>query len=251
VPASITHLVVGEHVIKQYYPQFPGNNLGSFYAGCMLIDVHAFTEIDRRQTHFVGRVEEAGESAYKDSCNNYLKELRSLLNNTWKSLNPIKKSFVAGYLCHLAVDECWKKLGVQLFQKLGITSWSDFVVPGDVGLTTFDFISNGQLMNKPEIDLILNDIIIPDTFKHIPYKVFAKQWEIIREYVISGGTPESHFMMLERAGKAIKEIQETRKRYDTYWNKGIEFIKEIGGVEPFIQDAIDRTMQVMPQIMDQ
>jgi len=216
----------------------------------MLIDIHAFNEIDRRLTHFVGRVEEAGESAYQDSCNNFLNKLGSLLNSPWKSLNPIEKSFVDGYLCHLAVDECWKKLGMQLFQKLGINSWSDFIVPGDVGLTTFDFICNSQLINKSEIDLILRDIIIPDTFKHIPYKVFAKQWEIIREYVISGGTPESHFMMLERAGKAIKEIQKTRKRYDLYWNKGIEFINEIGGVEPFIQDAIDRAMQVMPQIME-
>ena len=50
--ASITHLVVGETVWKQVYSDLPAEVQGAFLAGCMLVDVHAFNNIDRRRTHF-------------------------------------------------------------------------------------------------------------------------------------------------------------------------------------------------------
>ena len=248
--ASITHLVVGETVWKQVYSDLPAQVQGAFLAGCMLVDVHAFNDGDRQRTHFVGSVEEEGENAFRQSCTNFLAEVDKLLRHPWNSLTQIEKFFVAGYLCHLAVDECWKKLGWQLFQRLGITSWADFPVPGDVDLTTFDFLSRGRWIDPPELDSVLENISIPDVFTHIPIEIFGKQWVICRDYVATGGTPEAHFNMLERAGRSAAEIEATRRRYDKYWEKGIMFVHEIGGVEPFIQDAVERTMQVLPRLLE-
>ena len=247
--ASITHLVVGETVWKQVYSDLPAEVQGAFLAGCMLVDVHAFNNIDRRRTHFAGQLEEEGENAFRQSCSSFLSEVDALLRRPWNSLTPSEKFFVAGYLCHLAADECWRKLGWELFKKLGIATWVNSPVPGDVILTTFDFISRGQWIDPPELDSVLENISIPDVFTHIPIEIFRKQWVICRDYVAGGGTPDAHFKMLERAGRSSAEIEAARRRYEKYWEKGIMFVNEIGGVEPFIQDAVERTMQVLPRLM--
>jgi hypothetical protein len=246
--ASITHLVVGESILKYCYSCSPMEVQGAFLAGCALVDVHAFSDIDRRSTHFVGTVEEDGEDVCQKSCTNFLKELNALLQRPWKELLPEERGFISGYLCHLAVDECWKMLGWKLFQKLGINSWADFVIPGDVSLTTFDFMSREQLMDPPGLDAILEHLVVPDVFLHIPVGVFIRQWNIIREYVKAGGTPEAHFQMLKLAGRSDGEIQETRQRYSTHWANGIQLVQTIGGVKPFLNDGIEHTMQVLPQL---
>ena len=250
MPASINHLVVGEIVWKKLYSDWPAEIQGAFLAGCLLVDVHGFNDIDRRCTHFVGRVEEDGEIAFQQSCTNFLHEVDNLMKHPWSRLTPIEKFFVAGYLCHLAVDECWKKLGWQLFQRFGITSWDDFPVAADVNVITFDFLSRGQWIDPPELGAVLENIIIPDVFTHVPVEVFRKQWYVSRDYVAAGGTPEAYFGMLERAGRSSSELAETRQRYEKNWDMGIDFIYEIGGVIPFIKDAVERTRQVLPQLKD-
>jgi hypothetical protein len=249
VAASITHLVVGERVLNQYYSDSPPEVQGAFLAGCALVDVHAFNDIDRRYTHFTGTVEEDGEKAYLQSCANFLHSLDTLLRSPWNELQPSERSFASGYLCHLAVDECWKKLGSQLFQKFDISSWADFPVPGDVSLTTFDFMCKDQLLDPHALDAKLEHITIPDVFVHVPVTIFTRQWNIIQEYVSARGTSEAHFLMLERAGRSKQEIEETRQRYQTYWERGIELVQSIGGVDPFLQDGIKRSMQVIPQLL--
>jgi hypothetical protein len=250
MPDSITHLVAGEHVLLQNYANLPVEMQGAFLAGCMLVDVHGFNAIDRRQTHFVGRVEEDGEAAFRQSCSNFLGKMDRLLRRPWEILEPVERSFTGGYLCHLAVDECWKKLGWELFQKFGITSWDDFVVPADVSVTAFDFLSRALWIDPPQLERMLENIIVPDIFTHVPYELFRKQWCIIRGYVTAGGTAEAYIKMLERAGRSSDETEAIRQRYDTYWENGIGFVHEIGGVEPFLAGAVERTMEVLPQLME-
>jgi len=197
----------------------------------------------------VGTVEEDGENAYLQSCANFLQNLDSLLRLPWKMLQPEEHSFVVGYLCHLAVDECWKKLGLELFQKLGIHSWADFPMPGDVSLTTYDFLGSKQLLDPCVLDTILEDVVIPDVFLHMPMTIFVRQWDVIRDYVFAGGTPEAHFHMLELAGRSKSEIEETQQRYQAYWERSIEFVENIGGVEPFLQNGFERSIQVLPQLL--
>ncbi|HPH98460.1 MAG TPA: hypothetical protein PKW33_20665 [Anaerolineaceae bacterium] len=214
----------------------------------MLVDVHAFNPIDRRVTHFVGRVEEDGESAYLQSCVYFLNHLDMLLCAPWKELKPSGRSFAAGYLCHLAVDECWKKQGALLFKKLGIQSWTDFPVPGDVGLTAFDFLSKDELMDAIALDTLLAQITIPDVFTHVPGKMFVRQWEIIRNYVFMRGNPEAHFQMLELAGWSKQDIAFTRQKYHIFWEKSLTFMEQFVGVEPFLKEGIERSQQVMPRL---
>ena len=52
----VTHLVIGERVFAQS-PQFDSADYGPFLLGCVLVDVNNFSGMDRRRTHFVGRLE--------------------------------------------------------------------------------------------------------------------------------------------------------------------------------------------------
>ncbi len=247
--ASLTHLVVGERVFKRI-PHFTQALpvYGSFLAGCILVDVHASHDIDRRVTHFVGRVEEDGEAAYRESCSNFLGQLDSLLFPPWKDLVETDRAFVTGYLCHLAADECWKELGWQLFQQLGITSWADFPIPGDVSLTAFDFLSRQTMTDFHMACSALQAASIPDVFRHVPEGMFRHQWEVIREYVRHGATPESHIEMLVRAGKPEAEIEGGRRRHIDSWQAGLDFVHKTGGVTPFLENAVWRTVEVLPAL---
>lgn len=179
---------------------------GSFLSGCILVDVHAFHEIERRDTHFVGRVDEVGEDAYRTSCAGFLGQLAVLLQPAWAHMSQAERAFVTGYLCHLATDECWKQLGWQLFQELNISSWADFPVPGDVSLTAFDFLSAKLLLDPATARAALQAAAIPDVFNHIPHAMLVHQWEIIQDYVWNGGTPEAYVRMLAAAGEPIAEF---------------------------------------------
>jgi len=250
MPASVTHLVAGERILNRHFAESPQDVQGAFLAGCTLVDVHAFSEIERRHTHFVGTVQEDGEDAYLLSCANFLRGLDGLLMRPWSDLSPVERAFAVGYLCHLAVDECWKELGWQLFQKLGINSWANFPVPGDVSLTTFDFMSAEHLLDSPAVDAALGHVVIPDVFSHVPVALFIRQWSVIREYVLARATPDAHARMLELAGKSDTEVEESRQRHEAYWESSIELTQSIGGVGPFLQDGIDRSLQVLPQLLD-
>lgn len=247
--ASITHLAVGERILNVYYSDAPWEVHSAFLAGCALVDVHGFNSIDRRYTHFVGRVEEDGEHAYLHSCTTFLHTLDSLLRLPQSRLRPEEHSFAAGYLCHLAVDECWKKLGSQLFQRFGIRSWADFPVPADVSVTTYDFMSSKLFLDPRALHAQLEQLVIPDVFLHVPVTLFVRQWNIIREYVFAGGTPEAYLQMLALAGLPAGEIEETRRRYDAHWESSMEFGRRIGGAEPFLEEGVERSMQVLPQLL--
>jgi hypothetical protein len=246
--ASITHLVVGECILYRNFSDAELEVQAAFLAGCAVVDIHAFSDVQRQQTHFVGTGEENGEDACSQSCVNFFRGLGSLLQHPAGELQPGERGFVAGYLCHLAVDECWKKLGWRLFQKFGISSWDEFVVPGDVSLTTFDFLSARQILDPQVFDALLGQVVISDVFTHVPAVMFNRQWEIIREYVMARGTPEAHFQMLRRAGRSDEEIHETRQRYQTYWESSIQLVHSIGGVEPFLQAGLERSMEVLAQL---
>lgn len=245
--ASITHLVVGQRTAGQMeYLQASPAVYGAFLMGCILVDVHAFQPVDRRVTHFVGRVEEDGEAAYRSSCANFLSQLGRINRRPWVELDAPEKAFAAGYLCHLAADECWKKLGKQMFEKLGITSWAELPVPPDVSLTAFDHLAATHLAAPEEIHALLDRAPIPDVFTHVPRAAFQEQWLIIREYVLAGATVEANIEMLEKAGKPAQEIEAARQVFPRRWADALEFSKQIRDVEDFLEEAVQRAVEVMP-----
>ncbi len=244
--ASITHLVVGERVFRQI-PHFNSRQAvrGSFLLGCVLVDVHVFHDISRRQTHFVGRFEE-GRDSQSQSCSNFLKQRDALLRRPWNSLRPDERAFVMGYLCHLAVDECWKDQGWRLVQELEISSWIDLPVPFDVLLTAFDFLSRKELIDPETTFAALLSTTVPDTFGHILYETWRHQWDIVREYVMSDGTPGAYIKMLGDADKPEDKIQEAKRQHDVYWEDAINLFNGMGGVMPFLQTAAAKTIDVIP-----
>jgi hypothetical protein len=248
VPASITHAVVGEYVRRELFPLLSIDNRGSFYGGCILIDVHAFNNIDRQITHFVGTIEEDRQNTYLKSCNKFIKDYKNLISSPEGNIGIYEKYFIAGYLCHLAADETWRKWGLQIYRELGLNSWSEFPVLGDYGLATFDFLSNQLFSNKEEFIKEIDSLHIPNIFNHIPYPYFQKQWYVCKDYVYSDGSIEPYVEALGRAGKTAKEIENIKSACIDNWGRAIEFYVRMGGAKNYILSSMTRSIEVLNQL---
>jgi hypothetical protein len=246
----VTHLVVGERVFARLQ-QFGEQEYGAFLLGCVLVDLHAFSDIDRRTTHFVGRLEEDGVEAFTKSCANFLSQLDDVLRRPWGKLVSTERAFVAGYLCHLAVDEDWKRFGWDILRAAGLKSLADYPVPGEVFLTAFDVLSSELYVDFPAIALVLETASIPDVLAHVPYDTLQTMWAITKEYVMDGKTAESYFELLERAGKTDAEVQAVRDAHDVYLEDAVTAIHDLGGVEPRIQAAVERSLEMAPRLWAQ
>ena len=66
--------------------------------------------------------------------------------------------------------------------------------------------------------------------------------------MLTGGTPGSNYEMLRREGRTGAEVQEVTRRHDVYWEDAVALIHDLGGVEPFIQTAIRRSLEKIPRL---
>ena len=121
----VTHMVIGEQVFAEL-PGFDPADYGAFLLGCVLVDVHAFYDVDQRTTHFAERFDERGVDAFNRSCSNFLTQLDSLLVRPWRKLTSAERAFIAGYLCHLAADE--EEAALRLLRDLEASQTADDVV---------------------------------------------------------------------------------------------------------------------------
>ena len=201
----VTHLVVGERVFAQL--ERSSDEYGSLLLGCVLVDVHGFSDVDRRRTHFVGRLEEDGTDAFNKSCANFLDQLDDLLLRPWSELTNTEQAYVAGYLCHLAADEDWKRFGWSILHAMGIASLADIPVPGDVIMTAFDVLSSKMYVDLPAVVSALKDVSIPNVLTHVPHESLRAMWDISKEHVLNGDTPESYFEMLKRDAARFRDCQ--------------------------------------------
>jgi len=243
----ITHLVVGERVFAQLQ-QFDPAAYGTFLLGCVLVDVNGFSGIDRRVTHFVGRLHEDGEDAFRKSCDNFLEQLDTLLIRPWRELEQREQTFVAGYLCHLAVDEVWKRLGQDVMLALGINSLADTPVPGEVFMTAFDVLSSEMYIDFTSVASELDAASVPNVLTHVPYAIFQNMWRIVKPHVRNGRTAESYFEMIKRLGKTTDQVQAVRREHKAYWEDTVAWIAELGGVEPYVHNAVRRSLEVLPRL---
>ncbi len=245
----VTHLVIGERVFAQLQ-RFNEGDYGPFLLGCVLVDVHGFSDVDRRRTHFVGRLEEDGADAFNRSCANFLSQLDGLLLRPWSDLTSTERAYVAGYLCHLAADEAWKLFSWNVLRALGATSWAeaDLSVPGDVVMTVFDVSSSRLYVDFPTVVSALNDVEIPNVLTHVPHEAFQAMWGIVKEHVTTGDTPESYFEMLKRLGQTDAELREVIRQHDVYWEDAVALVHDTGGVEPRIRAGVERSLEVIPHL---
>jgi hypothetical protein len=243
----VTHLVVGERTFA-WLQRFGPADYGLFLLGCVLVDVHGFSDIDRRRTHFVGRLEEDGVDAFNRSCVSFLNRLDGLLLRPWGELTRAERAFIAGYLCHLAEDEDWKWFGWDILRTTGLQSLADFPVPGEVFMTAFDVLSSELYVDFPAVVSALSGATIPNILRHVPYDALQTMWGLVKEHVMDGRRPESYFEMLKRLGKTKTEIQEVIRQHDVYWESAIASIHSLGGVEPRIQAGVRRSLEVVPRL---
>lgn len=244
-----THIVVGERVFARMAS--PGATpwpYGPFLLGCVLADVNSFTEIDRRRTHFVSRLDTDGKDAFSQSCTRFLRQRSSLLPRPWNELPGGDQAFVAGYLCHLAADEVWKRFTCELMHGLGIDSWTHFPVPPGVVFTAFAVLTRRKLQWPKAVCSALAGVAVPDVLAHVPHRAFQSMWEIARDHVSDGRTPASYFDLLERQGRPRSEVEAVRERHERYWDRAVALIEDAGGPEPYLRAAVERGLEMMPRL---
>lgn len=245
---EITHLVVGERIFAELRCFGPGA-YGAFLLGCVLPDVQTIGGIDRRTTHFVGRLHEDGEDSFRKSCDNFLEQLDTLLVRPWSEMVERERAFVAGYLCHLAADESWKRMGRDMMRALGIASLADMPVPGEVAITAFDVFSHEMYTDVTAVAASLAGAVVPDVLTHVPHRAFQTMWNVVKPHAMDGKAAESYFEMLERLGKSTKQVEAARREHAVHWSDAVDLIDGKEGVGRYIQDATRRSLEVLPRLL--
>ena len=101
MPNLPMHIYLANVVAEQLDWGFVYDHIGSFYLGSTSPDIRAMTKWPREQTHFAPlSVSEVGTGA-RTMFQNY----PELLDGSAQS--PATRSFMLGYICHLAADEVW------------------------------------------------------------------------------------------------------------------------------------------------
>jgi hypothetical protein len=243
----ITHLIVGERVFARLQ-RFDSVAYGPFLLGCVLVDVHGFSDIDRRVTHCVGRLHEDGDDAFRKSCDNFLERLDGLLVRPWRELKQHEQAFVAGYLCHLAVDEVSKQSTYEIMQKLGISSLADLPVPGGVLLSAFAALTRELHGDFSTVASALESASIPHVLTHVSHDDFQAMWEISKEWMRDGCPHELYIEMLRRMGKTGAQVEAARREREAHWDAAVALAQETGEVERTVDRGVWHSLEVLPRL---
>ena len=179
-----------------------------------------------------------------------LAQLDDALLRPWNDLAMREQAFVAGYMCHLAVDEVWKAFCQRLLDKLGLARWSDLPVPVGVLMTAYHVLGTALFAGSASIAPVLAGTEIPDVMRHIPHHVLSRLWIIAGPYALNGRTPESYCGVLERMGKSETEIQAVRKNHKRYWEEAVTFVKEQEDIESIVASVVERSLEVIPRLWE-
>jgi hypothetical protein len=244
----VMHAVIGERVYPQIEQLAQTEAYGSFLLGCMLVDVSGFSDLDRRQTHFVGRPDEDGEDAFREGSIAFLSQLDTLLQRPWDALLPGEQAFVAGYLCHLAADEAWKEVTWRAMWAMGLTSADQLPIPSGVLLTAYSVLSTEHYRDAAAVARALRQATVPDVLTHVPHEALVRMWRIVKPHVHEGQTVASYLAMLERKGRTAAEVAAARQQHERHMDEAIAFVQELSDVEETIQATVDRSLEIVPRL---
>jgi hypothetical protein len=219
---------------------------GSFLLGCLLADVNGFSELDRRQTHFMERVREGDRGAFRTSSAQFLAQLDAVLCCPWDTLSAPEQAFVGGYLCHLATDEAQEAFRQRSLEQDQEDTSLD--VPPEVLATAFSVLSAREFLDFPAIAAALSQVAIPDVLSHVPHSHLERMWHVIKPYVLDGHAAESYLDMLARMGRTEDEVATRRHMHAQYMERALQTIQQWGGVAPLFQQAVERSLAVLPAL---
>lgn len=243
---TITHLVIGERVFP-HLGEFDSADYGAFLLGCTLVDVHCFSDHLRRTTHFANRFRRDGAGAYDRSCASFLEQLDSVLVRPWERLTSEARGFVAGYYCHLATDEDWKRFDVEVMATQGIRWWVDLGVPVGVIMSAFQALSTKLYRDPTAVSRALDGATVPEVFAHVSHDTFRSMWSAIKAPVMEGDAPDLWFGFLEGMGKDGAEMEAERRTYEERWEDAVALIDSFfGGVQPRVEAMVERSLEAMP-----
>ena len=101
MPNLPMHIYLAHQVAEQLDLGYVYDHIGSFYLGSTSPDIRAMTKWPREQTHFAPlSVREVGTGA-RTMFQNYPKLMEE------SSRSQATRTFLLGYVCHLAADEVW------------------------------------------------------------------------------------------------------------------------------------------------
>jgi hypothetical protein len=94
-----------------------------------------------------------------------------------------------------------------------------------------------------------SDVVsVPDVLTHVPYALFQTMWRIVKPHVMDGRTAESYFEMIKCLGRTPSQVQTVRCEHKAYWDDAVTWIAELGGVEPYILNATQRSFEILPRL---
>ena len=115
-------------------------------------------------------------------------------------------------------------------------------------MKVFDVLSSKLYVDFPAVVSALDDVEIPNALTHVPHEAFQAMWNIVKEHVMAGDTPESYFEMLKRLGQTDAELQEVIRQHDVYWEDAVALVHDTEGIEPRIQAGVERSLEVIPRL---
>jgi hypothetical protein len=251
------HVVVGEQV----FPKIPflaahSGLYGPFLLGCIVVDINGFCPFPQpptySRTHFVERRDAIGPLSCAKSCENFLAQLPSLVVRPLPLLTNVESAFLAGYLCHLAVDEEWKHHDWHLIHERGINVWKELLVPGSVLLTAFATVSQDAFQDLPAVRAALRHVTIPDILTHISHTELVAMWDLVKELILGTNIAESFFQVRQAQGISIDDAATLRKDHAQYWDEAMAAIEEyLGHPKTRLPRMTRRAVEVIPQLFQQ
>lgn len=245
------HVVVGEQVFSQTQLLSSHPTMyGPFLLGCILVDIHGFRPFSRAHTHFSERLVTDGPLAIEKSCDNFLEQLPSLVARPFPHLTDIDQAFLAGYACHLAVDEEWKLHDWYLIHERGINVWRELEIPGSVLLTAFSALSQEIFYDFPSVAAVLHTVTVPDTLTHIPYTELVAMWHLVREHILDEKSGVESFLRMRQAqGVPPDTLAIIRREHEQYWSKAVEAVYTyLGHPQERLPSMTRRAIDVMPRL---
>ena len=242
MPLIYLHLSIAKDATDRLGHPAIDSQLGSYLGGAISPDAHFMSSASRSDTHFF----DLQASDCESGASSIFKTNPGLARGV--DIDAATRSFVAGYLCHLAVDEVSRRASYEMMQKLGISSWADLPVPGGVVLGAFAALTRELYGDFSAVASALEDASIPNVLAHVSLDDFQAMWEVFGEWILNGCPHELRIEVLRRMGRTTAQIEAACREHEMHWDAAVAFARESGEVERTVDLGVQRSLEVVPRL---